>query len=501
MLESLLAAATDSRVVWSSARRVVAVVSFAAPHSAGDSNLPAYSNDLSAIQVDTRGRFHDYPSLNLLKAALLAKNIVPVFFTSSSLQNTYKNIVSTLGFGYTFVTSATDLDMRVRDALNTIGNVAQAFPLTGGAPIPQPQEGYANVFFGAHLSFTVPISASSFPGNVDTLTYAIPGFGFTSIKKSGAPFFQFQSCPSTDLISELVDPRGAAISLLKSVPEGAQIVIVEPLPSGNLFQYRAGERGAEISAATSLIVTDPLGRVLYVPPPATGAVIQTNISYSLVDHCKFVASNLCPIKVRSSNFPRPIVTAPTQLSTVFGTSTPFVVSVTSPSSSQKTFILQQLPSSGILSAGSVIFTASKQSVPVPASGILNLNFLPTQLGNPAINFAAGFFSFTVSSPTENVESSQLSVSLFVAPGSTAPVPIATPRSIVVTSSVTPILLQGADPLGGPLTFTLQSLPLHGSLASCFSCSPISVVGTQLSGPVAFYTLKKVSINFFTNSLI
>jgi Ca2+-binding RTX toxin-like protein len=108
----LQVALRTGEVGWSSeALKVVVLTTDAVPHFAGDNPGTDNNGDTILDGPGNDGTGEDYPTLEMVKAALLAAGIIPIFAVTSDVTANYQTIVDAFGFGTVVTLSSNSSDI------------------------------------------------------------------------------------------------------------------------------------------------------------------------------------------------------------------------------------------------------------------------------------------------------------------------------------------------------------------------------------------------------
>ncbi|NJL87092.1 MAG: PEP-CTERM sorting domain-containing protein [Leptolyngbyaceae cyanobacterium SM1_1_3] len=169
----------------SDAFSVVVLSTDAVFHQAGDGVSAGIltPNDGDAdLEGTPPGTAEDYPSVEQVKQALQAANVVPIFAVTSSVRSTYEDLVSKLGFG-SVVTLSSDssnlvnaISTGLSDIFTNISLIAVGDDFGYVKSINPPS--FADVAPGESVVFDVTFTSDG-SGSDDTLRLVAAGFGET----------------------------------------------------------------------------------------------------------------------------------------------------------------------------------------------------------------------------------------------------------------------------------------------------------------------------------
>lgn len=256
-------------------------------------------------------------SVATVKAALLDKNIIPVFAVTSAYQDSYEALVAELGFGV--VLSLQENSMNLPTVINqaltrVIGNVFLLFDGEGYVDVANYKASETNIYgltseFRAR--FVIPVAPETDGDKTETIT--VPGYGTASINnvESDKPWTTGDSELHTneDYTDELFGYKGGLIFLsgaaYKNLPSSVLVYITVLPENGNLYAFseNADATGAQITTVPYLL-TDPLGRIIYEPDAnkyaATNSPLDV-LKYKVFDLCQYSEESVVQIYVAGEN--------------------------------------------------------------------------------------------------------------------------------------------------------------------------------------------------------
>eukprot|EP01114_Cavostelium_apophysatum_P013120 TRINITY_DN310_c0_g1_i2.p1 TRINITY_DN310_c0_g1~~TRINITY_DN310_c0_g1_i2.p1 ORF type:complete len:3659 (-),score=1079.82 TRINITY_DN310_c0_g1_i2:58-10971(-) len=482
-LEALYQLALSSSIAWSSkATRVVLLVTKSGFHvppstAAGITRPNTLDNEVNADE--------DYPYPNDVRAALLSRNIVPVFVAPAASTGTtppivkfYQDLVASWGFGVANVMSDANIASafsQAIDSLQAITSSARVVATSSDIAI-TPSTGYVGISPETRVKFDARIAA----GATLPATLTIPGFGQVQFVRAAndAPT---GSCQATNIPAvagfSVIDLNAG--STYSGVGLTAKIVELPSPTVARLYQYTNGGKGTQI--AVNDVVTDPL---MQIYAETVGAGTAT-FKFKVYDDCDACSEAISCSVITTKNNQAPVALL-TTASADEDHNTTITLLATDVDDTVLLYRVEDLPptTAGVLYRSSGVPIVAGEQVTNP------LVFAPARdmFGSNTENLLATF-GFSVTDP-QGLKAYG-TVKLIVRPVPDAPTASAASVSIS-EDSVGGIDLNGVDAFGETPSVLLQrrliSYPQHGVLLPCGnnSCSafasgpfPLLITGQKI----------------------